>query len=265
MSFVLAGTVLNSRLLLGTARYPSPEILGQAIRAGEVEVVTVSLRREANPHGEGQAFWRYLQDLKVKILPNTAGCRSARDAIETAKMARELFATDWIKLEVIGDDRTLAPDALGLVDAASVLVRDGFQVLAYMTEDISIADRLVSAGVKVLMPWGAPIGTGLGLCNPHGLAMLRHRYPDLTMLVDAGLGCPSHAAKAMELGFDGVLVNTAVARANDPVQMAAAFAKAVEAGRLAYTAGAMLARHDAVPSTPHRGRAFMPAASEERV
>jgi thiazole synthase len=172
-------------------------------------------------------------------------------------MARELFETPWIKLEVIGHADTLQPDPFGLVEAARILVEDGFQVFPYTTEDVVLADRLLEAGCEVLMPWGAPIGTGLGLTNLYGLRTLRRQFPKVPMVVDAGLGLPSHAAMAMEMGYDAVLLNTAVAKAGDPAAMAEGFARAVEAGRLAYEADPMEPRDMAEPSTPVIGRAFL--------
>jgi thiazole synthase len=172
----------------------------------------------------------------VRVLPNTAGCHSVKEAVTTAHMARELFDTPWIKLEVIRDDETLQPDVFGLVEAARVLSEEGFEVFPYTTEDLAVADRLVEAGCKVLMPWGAPIGSARGLNNVYGLKALRAHFPDIPLVVDAGLGVPSHASAAMELGYDAVLLNTAVAEAGDPVAMAKAFALAIEAGRLAFAA-----------------------------
>ena len=253
---VVYGERLRSRLLLGTAQYPSPAILTAALTAGEVEIVTVSLRREAGNGRAGQSFWSLIRDLGLRVLPNTAGCRTAKEAITTAQMARDVFGTSWIKLEVVGDDDTLQPDVFGLVEAAQVLTREGFQVFPYTTEDLVVADRLVEAGCAVLMPWGAPIGSGRGLNNAYGLRALRARFPDVPLVVDAGLGTPSHAAAAMELGYDAVLLNTAVAKAGDPVAMARAFALAVEGGRLAFGAKPMEMRDMAVPSTPVFGRAF---------
>jgi thiazole synthase len=171
-------------------------------------------------------------------------------------MARELFATDWIKLEVIGNDDTLQPDLFGLVEAAGVLGRDGFKVFPYTTEDLIAAERLVAAGCEVLMPWGAPIGTGRGLANPYALKTLRQYFPDVPLVIDAGIGAPSHAAAAMEMGYDAVLLNTAIATAADPVRMARAFAAAIEAGRTAFEAGLMQQRDMAVPSTPVAGTPF---------
>ena len=186
----------------------------------------------------------------------TAGCRTAKEAITTAQMARELFETDWIKLEVIANDDTLQPDLFGLVDAAGVLSREGFKVFPYTTEDLGAGERLLAAGCEVLMPWGAPIGTGRGLANRYGLTSMRAYFPGVPLVIDAGIGAPSHAAEAMELGYDACLLNTAVAKAGDPVRMAEAFAKAIEAGRMAFEAGVMPPRDMAAPSTPVAGTPF---------
>lgn len=253
----LYGIGLTSRLLLGTARYPSPAILAEAVNASGTEIVTVSLRREAGRDRAGQAFWSMIQELGVRILPNTAGCYAPKEAITTAHMAREVFGTRWIKLEVIGDADTLQPDVFGLVEATRVLVEDGFEVFPYTTEDLVVAERLVEAGCRVLMPWGAPIGSARGLNNPYGLRALRARFPDIPLIVDAGIGVPSHAAAAMELGYDAVLLNTAVAEAGNPVLMAKAFAGAVEAGRAGYLAQPLEPRDMAAPSTPVIGKASL--------
>jgi thiazole synthase len=253
MSFY--GVELSSRLFLGTARYPSPAVLGEAVKASAAAVVTVSVRRESGAGKEGQAFWSFVQQTGLRVLPNTAGCHTVKEAVTTAHMARELFDTKWIKLEVIRDDETLQPDIFGLVEAARVLCDEGFEVFPYTTEDLAVADRLIEAGCRVLMPWGAPIGSARGLNNVYGLRAMRAHFPDVALVVDAGLGVPSHAAAAMELGYDAVLLNTAIAEAGDPVGMAKAFALAVEAGRLAWQAQPMEARDMAVPSTPMFGKA----------
>jgi len=250
------GVELSSRLLLGTAQYPSPQVLADAIRAAKVDVVTVSLRREAARAKGSERFWDTIKALGVHVLPNTAGCRTPKEAIATAQMARELFGTAWIKLEVIANDDTLQPDLFGLVEAAGALMRDGFQVFPYTTEDLGAAERLLSAGCEVLMPWGAPIGTGRGLANPYALRTMRNYFPGIPLVVDAGIGAPSHAAQAMEMGYDAVLLNTAVAKAADPVGMARAFAQGVIAGRCAFEAGLMEARDMAAPSTPVAGTPF---------
>ena len=249
------GVTLASRLLLGTSQYPSPAILGDSVRASGADAVTVSLRREAARLREGQDFWRLIRELGVRVLPNTAGCHSVKEAVTTAQMAREIFGTSWIKLEVIGEADTLQPDVFGLVEAARILNAEGFEVFPYMTEDLVVAERLVEAGCQVLMPWGSPIGSGKGLNNIFGLRALRAHFPEIPLVVDAGIGLPSHAAAAMELGYDAVLINTAVAKAGDPAAMARAFAYAVEAGRAAYLAGPMEPRDMAAPSTPVLGKA----------
>lgn len=246
-----------SRLMLGTALYPSPAVMRAAIEAAGPALVTVSLRREQAAAGRGPGFWNEIRDLGAAFLPNTAGCHSAREAVTTARMGRELLGTDLVKLEVIGHAETLQPDVFALVEAARTLSDEGFKVLPYCTEDLVVAERLVEAGCRVLMPWGAPIGTGLGLANRYGLRAMRAHFPDVTLVVDAGLGRPSQAADAMELGFDGVLLNTAVASAGDPVAMARAFALAVEAGRLGFEAVGMEPRDMAAPSTPLLGQAVL--------
>ncbi len=249
------GRPFASRLLLGTSQYPSPAILSDAVRASGSQIVTVSLRREGARVREGQDFWALIRDLGVAVLPNTAGCHSAKEAITTAQMAREIFDTAWIKLEVIGEADTLQPDVFGLVEAARILTNEGFEVFPYTTEDLVVAERLLEAGCKVLMPWGAPIGSGQGLNNVFGLRAMRAHFPDVPLVVDAGLGLPSHAAAAMELGYDAVLLNTAVAKAGDPVGMARAFARGVEAGREAHVSQPMPPRDMAAPSTPVLGKA----------
>jgi len=247
---------LDSRLLLGTARYPSPAILARAIRAAKTQIVTVSLRREAGGARAGESFWALIRESGARVLPNTAGCRTAKEAVTTAQMAREVFATDWIKLEVIGDEDTLQPDVFGLVEAARILVGQGFCVFPYTTEDLVVAEKLLEAGCRALMPWAAPIGSGRGINNLFGLRALRAHFPQTPLIVDAGLGVPSHAAAVMELGYDAVLLNTAVSRAGDPIAMARAFALGVDAGRAAFLAKPMTPRDVAQPSTPVIGRAF---------
>lgn len=253
---VFYGTQIASRLMLGTAQYPSPACLASAFRRSGAGIATVSLRREG-VGGAGGAFWQLIRDLNIPVLPNTAGCHSVREAVTTAQMAREVFGTDWIKLEVIGHPDTLQPDPFGLLDAARILSAEGFRVFPYTTEDGVLAGRLLDAGCEVLMPWGAPIGTGRGLANPYGLRTLRAQFPDIPMIIDAGLGLPSHATEAMQMGFDAVLLNTAVARAGDPAAMAEAFALAARAGRLAHAADPMPAREMAAPSTPVIGMAVL--------
>ena len=256
LPFQVYGVGLTSRLLLGTAQYPSPQVLADAVKASGAGVVTVSLRREAARERAGQRFFELIAALGVHVLPNTAGCRTPKEAVTTAEMARELFDTNWVKLEVIANDDTLQPDLFGLVEAAGTLVKEGFQVFPYTTEDLGAAERLLAAGCEVLMPWGAPIGTGRGLANPYALRTMRNYFPGVPLIVDAGIGAPSHAAQALEMGFDAVLLNTAVAKAAEPVRMAAAFRAGVEAGRGAFEAGLMEMRDMAEPSTPVAGTPF---------
>ncbi|MBB5665917.1 thiazole synthase [Rhizobium leguminosarum] len=251
----LYGSQIASRLLLGTARYPSPAILTEAITRSKTEIVTVSLRREMAGGRNGGAFFDMIRALGVHVLPNTAGCHGVSEAVLTAKMAREVFRTDWIKLEVIGNHDTLQPDVFALVEAARILTGEGFQVFPYTTDDLVVAERLIDAGCRVLMPWCAPIGSAAGPQNLSALRSMRAHFPEVPLIVDAGIGRPSHAATVMELGFDAVLLNTAVAGAGDPAAMAEAFAKAIDAGRQAFGAGMLEPRDMAVPSTPVIGKA----------
>ena len=254
-SLVIDDVILRSRLFLGTAQYPSLDILSRAIENAKPGLLTVSLRRESAA-GQGQDFWNVIKSHNLPVLPNTAGCYSAREAVTTAQMAREIFETNWIKLEVIGDDYTLQPDPYNLLDAAQELIKLGFKVFPYMTDDLILAGRLVDMGCDILMPWGAPIGSGRGLNNPYALELLRARFANVKLVVDAGIGAPSHAARAMELGYDAVLLNTAVAKAGDPVLMAKGFAEGVAAGRAGYKAGIIAAQEKASASTPLLDKPF---------
>ena len=257
----IGDTELHSRFLLGTAGYPSPEVLREAIVASGSQVLTLGLKRTLGTTGQDNGFVQIIRDTArqqgAHLLPNTAGCRSAREAITLSHMARELLGTHWIKLEVVGDEQTLQPDPFELVTAARQLIEDGFEVLPYCTDDLVCAQRLIDAGCRVLMPWAAPIGSGLGLLNPWALRTLRARLPGLTLIVDAGLGAPSHATAALELGFDAVLLNSAVAQSRDPVGMAQAFADAVRAGRSGYRAGLMPTCDVAVATTPVGAHPFL--------
>jgi len=248
-------TEISSRLFLGTASYPSPDILRASIEAAQPGLITVSLRRE-NAAGKGQAFWDIIKGFNIPVLPNTASCYGVDEAVTTAQMAREIFETNRIKLEVIGDDYTLQPDIYGLLEATQKLIKLGFEVYPYMTDDLVLAQRLVDLGCNILMPWGAPIGSGRGLNNIYALKQLRERFPDKTLVIDAGLGAPSHASAAMEIGYDAVLLNTAVAKAGDPAMMAGAFAGAVKAGRDAYLSGIIAKQDSATPSTPLLDKPF---------
>ena len=255
-TLTLYDSQFNSRFLLGTALYRSPAQMSEAIKASGSEFITLSLRRQNPQQNDGEAFWQLIKETGCKLLPNTAGCKSAKEAINLAEMSRELFATDWIKLEVIGDDYNLQPDPFELVIAAKELIKRGFKVLPYCTDDLILCLRLRDAGCQVLMPWGAPIGTGQGLLNKYHLQSLRERITDIPLIIDAGLGSPSQAAAALEMGYDAVLLNTAVAKADDPVLMAKAFSLAISAGRSAYLAGLMQRRQTATPSTPVLGQPF---------
>ena len=252
----LYGEPVESRLLLGTARYPSLAVMTEAVAASGTDVLTVGLRRQSPEQLGGGSIWDHIAQLGCRILPNTAGCHTAREAVTLARMSREIFDTDWIKLEVTGDDYNLQPDPYELIEATRELVGAGFRVFAYTTDDLVVCARLRDLGCEVIMPWAAPIGTGKGVTDPYALETLRARLPDVTLIVDAGLGLPSHAARVLEMGFDAVLLNTAVARADDPVRMAEAFSKAIAAGRLAFEAGAMAESETAHPSTPVVGTPF---------
>ncbi|HEX3392139.1 MAG TPA: thiazole synthase [Solirubrobacteraceae bacterium] len=254
----LAGRKLDSRLLLGTGGFRSLELLAAAIRASRSELVTVALRRLELPGANAAdgasrgALIDVLDAEGVEVLPNTAGCFTARDAVITAKLAREAFQTDLIKLEVIGDEDTLLPDAPELLKAAEQLVDDGFVVLPYTTDDPVLARRLVDVGCAAVMPLGAPIGSGMGIRNPYNIALIRESV-EVPVVLDAGIGTASDAALAMELGCDAVMVASAVSRAQDPVAMAAAMRAAVEAGLLARRAGRIPRKTYATPSTPVAG------------
>ncbi|MDF7674802.1 thiazole synthase [Acetobacteraceae bacterium ESL0709] len=262
MPLGLYGSEVSSRFLLGTARYPSPAMLEEAIREAGVDIVTVSLRRESlgidgTQKGSGQAFWSLIRETGARILPNTAGCHSVREAVTTAHMAREVMGTNWIKLEVIADDMALNPDVFGLVEAARILTEEGFSVFPYTTADLGVGERLLQAGCQVLMPWAAPIGSGQGLSDINALKAYRQHFATTTLIIDAGIGRPSQAADAMEMGYDAVLLNSAVARAGDPVLMARAFALAIEAGRAAYKADPIEPYLGAMPSSPLTGMASL--------
>lgn len=259
-SWTVYGVELQSRLMLGTAGYPSPQVLADSLAASGTQVVTVGLKRSLAAGGDNgfiEIIRTAMKERGARLLPNTAGCRTAREAITLAHMARELYGTHWIKLEVVGDEHTLQPDPWGTVEAAAQLSKDGFAVFPYCTDDLVTCQRLLDAGCEVLMPWGAPIGSGQGLINPFALRTLRARLPGVPLVVDAGIGAPSHAAAAMELGFDAVLLNSAVSQAIDPVRMARAFGLAVEAGRTAFESGVMAPQDMAVASTPVSGHPFL--------
>lgn len=248
--WTVAGKHLSSRFLLGTAQYPSLDVMSQALAASAASVITVSLKRQSTAAQVDHLFWETIKRSHCHLLPNTAGCHRANEAVNLAEIARELFETNWIKLEVIGDDYNLQPDPFELVKAAAELIKKGFEVFPYCTDDLVLCRRLIDCGCKILMPWAAPIGSGRGINNPYALETLRARLSEATLIVDAGIGKPSQAACVMEMGFDGVLLNTAVSSALDPVTMASAFRDAIIAGRAAFDAGLMPERNMAQPSTP---------------
>jgi thiazole synthase len=252
----IAGRTLCSRLLLGTGGFPSLTLLAEAIAASGSELVTVALRR-IDPAARGSLV-DVLVEAGVELLPNTAGCHTARDAVLTAKLAREAFATNWIKLEVIGDEDTLLPDAPELLLAAEELVGDGFVVLPYTTDDPVLARRLADVGCAAVMPLGSPIGSGMGIRNPYNISLIREAV-ELPVVLDAGIGTASDAALAMELGCDAVMAASAISRAEEPVLMAAAMRDAVHAGRLARRAGRIPRRLYATASSPEQGRAELGA------
>jgi thiazole synthase len=249
---LIGGRELRSRLLLGTGGFPSLELLAEAIALSGSELVTVALRR-VEAHARGSLV-EVLERAGVQLLPNTAGCRTARDAVITARLAREAFATDWIKLEVIGDEDTLLPDAPELLLAAEELVQEGFVVLPYTTDDPVLARRLADLGCAAVMPLGSPIGSGMGIRNPYNIALIREAV-EVPVILDAGVGTASDAALAMELGCDAVMAASAISRAQDPPAMALAMRRAVEAGRLARGAGRIPRRRYANASTSEAGLA----------
>jgi thiazole synthase len=253
----IAGRALRSRLLLGTGGFASLALLSEAIDASGCELVTVALRR-VDPASRGSLI-DVLSDAGVQLLPNTAGCHTARDAVLTARLAREAFATDWVKLEVIGDEDTLLPDAPELLRAAEELVDEGFVVLPYTTDDPVLARRLADVGCAAVMPLGSPIGSGMGIRNPYNIALIRQAV-DVPVVLDAGIGTASDAALAMELGCDAVLAASAISRAQDPVSMARAMRAAVQAGRLARGAGRIPRRLYATASSPDVGLPELPGA-----
>jgi thiazole synthase len=247
---VIAGRTFSSRLLLGTGGFPSLELMAEAIARSGSQLVTVALRR-IDPAARGSLV-DVLAEAGVELLPNTAGCFTARDAVLTAKLAREAFQTDLVKLEVIGDEDTLLPDAPELLRAAEELVDDGFTVLPYTTDDPILARRLVDVGCAAVMPLGSPIGSGMGIRNPYNISLIREAV-QVPVVLDAGIGTASDAALAMELGCDAVMAASAIARAEDPLRMASAMRHAVQAGRLAHTAGRIPRRRYATASTPSEG------------
>jgi thiazole synthase len=250
---VIAGRTFRSRLIVGTGKYPSHAIMADAHTASGADMVTVAVRRVNVSDRSQESLLDYIDTDRIFILPNTAGCYTADEAVRTAYMAREVGLSNWVKLEVIGDERTLFPDNVALLDATRILVRDGFVVLPYTNDDPVVCRKLEEAGAAAVMPLGAPIGSGLGIQNVNNIRIIREQS-HVPVIVDAGVGTASDAAIAMELGADGVLMNTAIALAQDPVAMAAAMKLGVEAGRLAYRSGRIPKRAYASASSPIEGK-----------
>ncbi len=243
----------TSRLILGTARYPNHEVLLKALAAGGAEMVTVAIRRVNLNDKTGEDILSLLRQNNLKILPNTAGCYTVKDAVVTAELAREALETDFIKLEIIADEDTLYPDAEKVLEGARILIEKGFQVMPYCTDDPIICKRLEDLGCVAVMPLGAPIGSGMGILNPYNISLIRNAVK-VPLIVDAGVGTASDVAVAMELGCDGVLLNSAVAQAREPVMMAEAMRQACEAGRTAFLAGRIPRKFFAEASSPREGR-----------
>jgi len=251
-SFIIAGRQFRSRLIVGTGKYKSGQETARAIEASGAEMVTVAVRR-VNLDRSKESLLDFIDPAKYFLLPNTAGCYSADEAIRTARLGREVGLSDWVKIEVIGDQATLFPDVQATVEATRVLVKEGFTVLPYTSDDIVVAKRLIDAGASAVMPLGAPIGSGLGIQNQPSMRILREMVRDVPLIVDAGVGTASDATLAMELGMDGVLMNTGIAGAQDPVMMAEAMKNAVIAGRQAYLSGRMPKKLYATASSPLEG------------
>lgn len=251
-ALVIAGRSFESRLIVGTGKYSSNEVMAEAHRRSGAEIVTVAVRR-VDLKSRQESLLAWIDASRMMILPNTAGCYSVQDAVRTAHLGREAGLSDWVKLEVIGDERTLFPDTAALIDATRILVQDGFTVLPYTNDDLIVALRLIEAGAAAIMPLGAPIGSGMGIQNPATMRILRERITEVPLIVDAGVGTASDAALAMELGADAVLMNTAIAGAQNPPAMADAMRMAVRAGRLAYEAGRIPRKLYATSSSPLEG------------
>jgi thiazole synthase len=253
-TFTIAGRKFRSRLIVGTGKYPSHQVMAEAHRLSGTDMVTVAVRRVDLKAPKGESLLDYIDREKIMILPNTAGCYNVDDAVRTARLGREAGLSNWVKLEVIGDEKTLFPDTAALVEATRILVKEGFVVLPYTNDDLIVARRLIDAGAAAIMPLGAPIGSGMGIQNVAGMRILREMITEVPLIVDAGVGTASDATVAMELGADGVLMNTAIAGAKDPGAMAEAMNYAVRAGRLAYRAGRIQRKLYATASSPVEGK-----------
>lgn len=252
-SLIIAGREFKSRLILGSGKYESFELMTKSLEAAETDMVTVAVRRVNLTDRSKESLLDFIDTAKYHILPNTAGCYSADEAIRTAMLAREVLDNNWIKLEVIGDEKTLFPDNQALLEATAALVKEGFVVLPYLNDDLIVARRLVDAGAAAIMPLAAPIGSGLGIQNFTNLRILREKITEVPLIVDAGVGTASDATLAMELGVDGILMNTGIAGARDPIAMAQAMNHAVKAGRLAFKAGRIQKKLYASASSPSEG------------
>jgi len=250
---IIAGRAFRSRLIVGTGKYRSFQEMARAHEASGADLVTVAVRRVNLADRSKESLLDYIDRKNFFILPNTAGCYSADEAIRTARLGREVGLSEWVKLEVIGDEQTLFPDTEALIEATRVLVKEGFVVLPYTNDDLIVARKLMDAGAAAVMPLGAPIGSGMGIQNLTNLRILRERITEVPLIVDAGVGTASDATVAMELGADGVLMNTAIAGAQDPVMMAEAMCAAVEAGRKAFLAGRIPKKLYATASSPAAG------------
>jgi thiazole synthase len=253
-SLVIAGRAFQSRLIVGTGKYPSNQVMAEAHRRSGTDMVTVAVRRIDLKAPKGQSLIDFIDRERIMILPNTAACYNVDDAVRTARLGREAGLSNWVKLEVIGDERTLFPDTAALIEATKILVKDGFVVLPYTNDDLIVARRLIDAGAAAIMPLGAPIGSGMGIQNVAGIRILREMITEVPLIVDAGVGTASDATIAMELGADGVLMNTAIAGAKDPGAMAEAMNYAIKAGRLAYRSGRIQRKLYATASSPVEGR-----------
>ncbi len=252
-TLVIAGRTFQSRLIIGTGKYPSHQIMQAAHEASGADMATVAVRRVNISDRTKESLLDYIDTTKIFLLPNTAGCYTADEAVRTARLGREAGLSNWVKLEVIGDEATLFPDNEGLIEATRILVKEGFVVLPYTSDDLVVCRKLVDAGAAAVMPLGAPIGSGLGIQNPNNIRIIREFITSVPVIVDAGVGTASDAALAMELGADGVLMNTAIAGATNPVAMAEAMKYAVRAGRLAFTSGRIARKAYATASSPVDG------------
>lgn len=252
-TLVIAGRTFSSRLIIGTGKYPSHQVMQQAHEASGADMATVAVRRVNISDRTKESLLDYIDTSAIFLLPNTAGCYTADEAVRTARLGREAGLSNWVKLEVIGDEATLFPDNEGLIEATRILVKEGFVVLPYTSDDLVVCRKLVDAGAAAVMPLGAPIGSGLGIQNPNNIRIIREFITSVPVIVDAGVGTASDAALAMELGADGVLMNTAIAGAANPQAMAEAMKYAVRAGRLAYTSGRIPRKAYATASSPVDG------------